>query len=270
MLQQSIFIALTARGLTFKMTKRFVFGLMILPISLLLWDILVTRINLLNIHNLLQLLFSILQLIKNHLNILQQFTDARFKDPHYQSIRPNKNEANLILQYISESRLSLNLSRTNEILTRISTLDDSNFDPSLHSSMVPTPVPIAPTSLLPTPNTVSASQNNKTRKNTRKGGAALSAFKLPTRYNSNDHEQLSDKETGQTNAGLTESSSAGLTESSSAGLTESSSDSIVVSSASEVVSSDSSGATKASNNTSKKSSKRKKASDDQDLQNPRR
>ena len=117
-----------------------------LPISLIVSDILVTRINLLNIHNLLQLLFSILQLIKNHLNILQQFTDARFEDPHYQSIRPNKNEANLILQYISESRLSFNLSRTNEILTRISTLDDSIFDPSLHSSMVPTPGPIAPTS----------------------------------------------------------------------------------------------------------------------------
>ena len=35
-----------------------------------------------------------------------QFSDARFKDPHYQSIRPRPNIENLILLYLSENRIT--------------------------------------------------------------------------------------------------------------------------------------------------------------------
>ena len=97
---------------------------------------------------------------------LLQFSDARFSDPHYQSIRPSSNLENIVLQYIRENRSQNNSTRTNTISAHNSftstTFEESSFSPSMHSSIAPEP-------FIPAPITQASNNNNKTKTKKRKG-----------------------------------------------------------------------------------------------------
>ena len=134
---------------------------------------------------------------------LLQFSDVRFSSPHYQSIRPNGDENNLILNYLRENRSLNNSTRSNVIgvpaIQSSTMFEESSFSPNLHSSIAMSS--FSHSSVASSP--FSESSQNKTKKTGKNKGSSHggpSAFKPFRAYNSNEH---SNNVTNQSNVETT-------------------------------------------------------------------